>query len=131
MKVYLLNNGGSYSDYGVLAIFSDEQEAKKARARVGGEIEVYTLYDKCPPRHTTYVIERDTRTNPSAEIREYQMVQEDWDGVGHFNGHMVRGVGIGNYGSTFYRRWGLNKEQVHRSFHDYDAEMRAKSEGIA
>ena len=126
MKVYLLNNGGSYSDYAVLAIFSSEEAAETARARVGGEIEVYDLYDEDPPRHTTYVIERN-----ETGIREHTLTQEHWEGVGQYVGRMVRGVGIGNYGPRFYRRWGLDKERVHKSFHDYDAEMRARLEGVA
>ena len=129
--IYLVNNGGSYSDYGIEAVFSTRKVAEAVATRVGGEVETWTVYDEDPPRHTVYVKEWDGRSNRQAEPREYSNVYEDWQGDGYFKGRVVRGLGVGHYSRNFYRYWGRDKARVHKAFDDYHAQMQAKREGIA
>ena len=132
--VYLVNNGGSYSDYGIEAAFSNKDAAKKCAKRIGGSVEERTLYDEDPKPYIVY-----SKECYAGAVREHQRKVEDWNDV-PYQGRVTRGLGFHQWGSQYhgpaafkpnYRFWGRDKARVHKAFDDHHAQRRAEAEGIA
>lgn len=78
MKVYLVTQG-SYSDYRVLAAFSDEGEARTLAAYDDRQVEEFALLEKCPEQVIEYT--RNATVFPSGTVNESQSAQEVFVGI--------------------------------------------------
>lgn len=119
---------GSYSDYEVVALFSNKAAAKECAKKVGGEVVTRTVYDEVPAPTPYYVVERGYRRDGQGESELETFLIEDWDGP-RWIGRMIRGVAFHQHGNGLgqgVRVWGTNKEGVIRRWQEFlDAEAMA------
>lgn len=131
MKVYAVERG-SYSDYGIVALFKTRALAQAAidsmLDKYGDErIVERSIYEDIPPKVTTYIKECYVGKQPQERVT----VTDAWDDyLRSYVGRVTRGLGFGKWNGN-YRFWGSDKERVHRAFDDYHAQRIAEREGIA
>lgn len=119
---------GSYSDYRIEALFSNEKAAEAAADRIGGEIEEYPLYDSVPPRVTYYIIQQF----PGRPVEERSEVREAWDRI-YYEGTLIRGAAYQTWEiarGTAERAWGTNKEAVRRRWQEKHQQREAEEAGL-
>lgn len=129
--VYAVSHG-SYSDYGIVAMFSDRETAQEAIDSMGGDaygderIEEWTVFDVVPRAYMVYVKEFY-----AGKVSERSVRYPGWETTdGHYVGRVTRGLGFGKW-DGHYRYWGKDKARVHKAFDDYHAQRQAEQAGVA
>lgn len=121
-------SAGSYSDYRVYAVFTTEEEARKAADAAGCDVEEFPLYDQMPRRIVYHVIERF----PGQEEHVYTLVKFPWEAT-YFGGTLVRGATYNAWplrGGTAERAWGTSKEAVRRRWQEANQQREAEEAGL-
>jgi hypothetical protein len=121
--VYLVSVG-SYSDYSIEAVFTDEALATAHAAKVGGTVEPMPLLDKMPTRFTVYCKSNDTYKG--REPHEWTYVA--WTYQRRL--YQRANVSVWNNGRSI-RVHGWDKGAVDKAFDDRYAQLQAEREGIA
>jgi sirohydrochlorin ferrochelatase len=119
MKVYLATEGW-YSDYRVLAVFTNRTDAEE----VGESVEEFELYESRPVPQIVHVLE----SMPwNVEPRYWREVVRPWDYRAEWAVTRPR-VDVWPHGM---RAYGLDEKGVRKAFADRQAQRRGESEGIA
>lgn len=121
--VYVLTSG-TYSDYGIEAIFSTKalaEEAKKIFTKQQSynesRIEEYEIFEEVPKPYTVYIIEKIEQ-----KVNSRTLIELGWTKNQHFMGRIRNGVGFGKWtvGKRLcYRAWGTDIEAVKKRFYDF------------
>lgn len=130
MKVYLASSG-SYSDYGVTAIFLNREDAEKVS---DNEVEEMEVYESLPEPTTGWAIEALPYTAVPCErfIQEYPWSAWNKPGPRPRTDTWIYGYrkANGKYLEAV-RVVGQDKEQVRKAFYDKVAQLKAEDAGIA
>lgn len=96
-EVYLVNNGGCYSDYRPICVFDRREDADEYAAARGGDVETFKLFeaDETPARamlHTVSMrIDKDEPRVYSREVWEDEYEYKDVLGRPTVSGYRFRG----------------------------------------
>lgn len=150
-EVYVVTDG-MYSDYGIVACFSDREVAKAFVRENGGEVETYKLYDRIPRKKILYskVLYAKVEQEPEGDcitLSESERSEAVWEWRYLFRhpGHsgatlkaQTSDDAVVQIVSGTLRRQrsvvtvqGFDKQAVDKAFHDRVAEVKARIEGVA
>jgi hypothetical protein len=128
VKVYAVSRG-SYSDYSIVAIFTDEEIAAKHQHEIdpGNEVEAFELVETEPRRIVVYHISNNTYHGRGVE---HEWSHTDWD----YNRASYKRADVQEYGASTFRALrasGLDQEAVRQAYRDRKARLQAREAGIA
>lgn len=121
MKVYVATEG-SYSDYHILGVFTNEADAASV-----GEVEEYEVYEKVPARVTSHAI---TGFPPDFEPRSDVHVLFPWD-YGWESYGTKRRPKVQRFPNGGLRVSGTSRSIVEKAYQDRVGQLKAEAAGVA
>lgn len=121
-KVYLVSEG-AYSDYGIVAVFADEELAESFAAELGGRVETYDLLEEGPERIVVW----------SSEWRNGEVRTWSWTIWSHESDYARRPrIDEGEAPKGYWiRASGLDRKATIKAVADRGAQRTAELEGIS
>lgn len=130
MKVYLASEG-SYSDYAVIAVFLNKEDAQKVSLN---EVEEMELYESVPEKVSGWVMKAMPYTEDWHERFVSYWPWEVWLPMNDRPTTHVWDYGYRRDGGGYskaIRASGKDRESVRKAFYDRVAQLKAEDAGIA